>query len=596
MQCSLGLLAGLPVKGTLDGYAKGGILGGALGSLVGTICGALACGGLVVAGSVSFVYQTLHGIIRTPSAIYNSSMGKEWDADAEEWYIYDLQLEANKLGGLSEEDFIALLETMPSTAIFSLNPKAETDAPDKSSRPRPKKNVFDRELYDILGVEPEATASEIKKAYYAKAKEFHPDRNPGPEAKAKFQRIGQAYQILGDDTSRQEYDTKGKSAIESNGQLDSSMIYILLFGSEHFEPLIGELQVSMMIKRIMETTEKPSVIMRFRQRKRELQCALNLASKLDSFATGDVETFREKAEKERDELCETLMGTLLLNYIGSVYKERAQMYITSIDHLQTIFQKPLRNIANVFQYTAGGVNVALGAWELHHLHTTAEAEQNLEDEKNGVSEEDKLRRRAQQNMNLQQLYGPNPTAEKKRLVNQKVKKFSASLLRLVWHFTKQDIRSTLKSVCRKLLRDHGVTENTRHLRAQGISILGDIYMSRNVKEEDGLSFLLDKISKQTGLYNDDITEPFDIDGDDDSNHEDDTADDMESDKAVDDLIKNVTRLCELRESVLGLSIKDLKFHLTQLGGSFQGLVEKSELQAALLERIDLLLSQCNTAV
>jgi DnaJ family protein A protein 2 len=33
-------------------------------------------------------------------------------------------------------------------------------------------------LYDLLGVQPEATEAEIKRGYYKMAKEFHPDRNP----------------------------------------------------------------------------------------------------------------------------------------------------------------------------------------------------------------------------------------------------------------------------------------------------------------------------------------------------------------------------------------------------------------------------------
>jgi len=58
-----------------------------------------------------------------------------------------------------------------------------------------KSNVKETELYDVLGVSPTATASEIKKAYYKLARETHPDKvgSTDPQAKEKFQKVGHAY-------------------------------------------------------------------------------------------------------------------------------------------------------------------------------------------------------------------------------------------------------------------------------------------------------------------------------------------------------------------------------------------------------------------
>lgn len=59
--------------------------------------------------------------------------------------------------------------------------------------------------YEVLGVEPTASAKEIKSAYFRKAKATHPDIH-GPGTKAAFQEIGEAYHILGDEARRAAYD------------------------------------------------------------------------------------------------------------------------------------------------------------------------------------------------------------------------------------------------------------------------------------------------------------------------------------------------------------------------------------------------------
>jgi curved DNA-binding protein len=68
-----------------------------------------------------------------------------------------------------------------------------------------------KSLYETLGVSETASQAEIKKAYRSLAKKYHPDINKTPEAEEKFKEINAAYEVLGDEEKKAQYDQYGDS-------------------------------------------------------------------------------------------------------------------------------------------------------------------------------------------------------------------------------------------------------------------------------------------------------------------------------------------------------------------------------------------------
>lgn len=67
-----------------------------------------------------------------------------------------------------------------------------------------------KDYYEVLGLDKNATDSEIKKAYRKLAMEFHPDKNPNnTEAEERFKEIAEAYEVLSDSDKKQRYDRYG---------------------------------------------------------------------------------------------------------------------------------------------------------------------------------------------------------------------------------------------------------------------------------------------------------------------------------------------------------------------------------------------------
>src|SRR4029079_19802314 len=72
-----------------------------------------------------------------------------------------------------------------------------------------------RDYYEVLGVNRDATEEDLKKAYRRLAMKWHPDRNPdNPKSEDKFKEEKEAYEVLADASKRAAYDQFGHAGVD----------------------------------------------------------------------------------------------------------------------------------------------------------------------------------------------------------------------------------------------------------------------------------------------------------------------------------------------------------------------------------------------
>ena len=104
-----------------------------------------------------------------------------------------------------------------------------------------------RDYYEVLGVERNADADALKKAYRKMAIKYHPDKNPGDHtAEDKFKEAAEAYEVLSDPDKRARYDRGGHAAMsggggggQQGGYRNPEDIFGDIFGGGAFESFFG---------------------------------------------------------------------------------------------------------------------------------------------------------------------------------------------------------------------------------------------------------------------------------------------------------------------------------------------------------------------
>lgn len=255
------------------------------------------------------------------------------------------------------------------------------------------RKVVDLYFYELLGVEATADAAKIKKAYYLKARQYHPDKNPGDAAcEAMFKRVSEAFQVLSDEKLRVEYDRFGPDKLSAEAQFqDPRQFFAAMFGGGHFKPYFGELSQMPSEEEEARLTKEHEQWVAQGSRGRDpikawqaaaleaeiAELTKLLLERIEPVMSNAVtmDEFKVDARKKAKALLAENLGPDLLNCVGFIYATEAQRLRGGLGGVSASLKGTGHEISTKFGMVKGLVDVARSQMHADQLREAQERDE-----------------------------------------------------------------------------------------------------------------------------------------------------------------------------------------------------------------------------
>ena len=435
-------LEGLMFDFPRRGYMQDGVFG----MVGGAIVGAAHFGVMSVGGAAFGVYQVVQGAGRTVLAMQSTNEGKVWSEEEKKWVYYSL-----------DED-------------FEKHHNTDQSKPKRNLR----KRVKDRKFYEMLGVDAEASSSEIKRAYYKQALNVHPDKNQeNDDATSEFQELSTVYQTLISEETRQLYDSHGLCfndyVVNDDAHVDPYLFVANLFGLSVVAPYIGDLSIASLIDNTLQLTDRAAPDIKIttpldkndQQKRRQLQIASHLRERIGAFDENNIPEFEASCKSEAMSLLGAMEDSQdrfrVMKLIGEALIQESDPHIES-PWKRVFLAKAMEAVDMTKRFRAADSLERVLRKIVRNLDlpdTISRSGSTKDEESSGCKAN---RREFDVDDVIHKLCEPD-------------------VFDLIWKFNDQDILTTVQGAARRVIDDCGGDQVLTLRRAKALNILGGAFLA-----------------------------------------------------------------------------------------------------------------------